>query len=84
MTSLTPLTDRTGIGRVLRTGLSSLLDRAASRFNPSRTWEEIVLVAGLGALAVYIADGHEAPDPLPIAVLACLVLIGRMKDRERR
>jgi hypothetical protein len=26
-------------------------------------------------------DGHGAPDPLSIAVLAALILIGKLKDR---
>jgi hypothetical protein len=73
-------------GRVLRTGLSSLRDRAAarlaaSRFNPSRAWEEVLLIIGLLAIIAYIMDGHGAPDPLSIAVLAALILIGKLKDR---
>jgi hypothetical protein len=68
-------------GRVLRTGLSSLRDRAAARFNPSRAWEEVLLIIGLLAIIAYIMDGRGAPDPLSIAVLAALILIGKLKDR---
>lgn len=88
----------TMLGRVLRTGLSSLRDRAASRlaalrFNPSRflrkAWlgwrgkagDEFILLIGTGALLLYISENHGYPDPLPVAVLALILLHGRNIDR---
>jgi hypothetical protein len=78
------------LGRVLRTGLSSLRDRAAARlaalrFNPSRwDWAEIWLCAAIICVLIIVSEGAKFPDPLPLALVAIVLAIGRMKDRYER
>jgi len=51
------------------------------RWYRGRIGDNAILCVGLVALLAHISQGHDFPEPLPVAILAAFLLLGRMVDR---